>query len=356
MVKRKINVLLPEVVRSASGGHKVVYEYCNYLVGQGYEIHLYYMLGNALIKYHIPEKIRFRITKYYGEKYGPSKWFSLNSNINKHVISDMSEIQTGDIVIATGVETAEPVSRLDAKCGKKFYFIQGFENWFHSDEYVFSTYKLGMTNIVVSKWLKKIVDDVTGKDNILISNGIDTSIFYDRKVTRKKHSIVYQYRSGEYKGGKYGLEVINKLSTMYEDLSVHIISPEKANFDIPNCCTYHYNVSANEVAEINNKCQIFMCTTVNEGFGLPGLEAMACGCAVASTSYEGVLEYAIDRQNAMLSPIRDVEGMIENIVKMFEDDRIRMTITDNGKRTGAEKTLEKSAAKFESTLLEITAK
>ena len=79
---------------------------------------------------------------------------------------------------------------------------------------------------------------------------------------------------------------------------------------------------------------------------------MACGCAVISSSYKGVLEYAVDGENALLSPVRDVDAMVANIVKLFEDDELRERIAENGIKTGKERSLEKSAKEFERILIE----
>lgn len=47
-----------------------------------------------------------------------------------------------------------------------------------------------------------------------------------------------------------------------------------------------------KVAEILSKSAIFISTSLYEGFGLPPLEAMACGCAVVGFHGGGGLEYA----------------------------------------------------------------
>lgn len=40
----KISIIMPEIVRSPSGGHKVIYEYCNRLVNEGHIVSLYFSL------------------------------------------------------------------------------------------------------------------------------------------------------------------------------------------------------------------------------------------------------------------------------------------------------------------------
>ena len=49
-----------------------------------------------------------------------------------------------------------------------------------------------------------------------------------------------------------------------------------------------------EVAEVLGESAIFLSTSLYEGFGLPPLEAMACGCIVVGFHGYGGLEYATD--------------------------------------------------------------
>ena len=91
---------------------------------------------------------------------------------------------------------------------------------------------------------------------------------------------------------------------------------------------------------------------MNEGYGLTGLEAMACGTALVSTSYKGVLEYASDGMNALLSPVKDVNGLVRNVQRLFDDDDLRIRIARNGVES-VRKNLnwEKAVDKFESVIV-----
>ena len=57
---------------------------------------------------------------------------------------------------------------------------------------------------------------------------------------------------------------------------------------------------------------------------------MACGCALVSTEYQGVLEYGINNKNALLSPIKDSVAMVENVCKLFENDDLYNSIVQSG--------------------------
>lgn len=342
--------VLPRFVKSQSGGYKMVYEYSNYLSNRGHNVSLLYLNENALKRYHLPERIR-KIVINKMTDIGP-KWFELDKSILKIStckISYEEKLKNIDIVVFTAIETIEYVNFF--KDIHKVYFIQDFENWNYTDEEVFSSYNLIMTKIVVARWLKELVDKHSNKPSFIVPNCINTNIFFDRELERERHSIVFHYRSANYKGAKYAIKVIEELHKRYKDLKVDVISTENKPGNLPQYCSFHHCINADEIAKINNKTQVFMCTSIEEGFGLPGLEAMACGCVLVSSSYKGVLEYAINNVNALLSPIKDVDFMVNNVVKLFEDDEFRYKLSKNGVKTGQERSVEKSAHLFEKILL-----
>ena len=348
----RINILMPDIVRTPAGGHKVVYEYCNRLAADGFDVALYFFPGSIFSKFHLPESIRLKIVKIYGDTINPT-WFKLDKRIKKKVVFNAGQMSHADIVMATGVDTALPVSLLPDNYGKKIYFIQDFENWKkQSNDEVYRTYEYGMQNIVISKWLKKIVDEHSNRPCFLIPDGIDTTIFYDKKQNRDRHSIVFHYRSQKHKGCKYAFETIRTLEEKYPDLTVNIISSEKLKFQLHDNWRFFFNVSASKVAEINNRSEVFICSTINEGFGLPGLEAMACGCALASTDYIGVHEYAVDRYNALLSKVKDAQGMADNVIELFENENLKKSIIEEGLKTAEKMSLNNSYNKFKRTVLE----
>lgn len=345
-----ITFVLPGIPGSATGGSKVIFEYSNRLSASGHNVQIVYLYNNKFGNYIL--NTIWKISLIIKAKYFEPKWFKLDNKIRKIAVFPNYHLKNDEgISVATAIETVDLV--IKSTSIKKVYFIQDFENWNCTDEDVYQTYNLGMTNIVVANWLKNIVDAHSKTPAYLVSNCINTQVFNNKGVERIKHSIVFHYRSADYKGPEYAIEAIRILEEKYQDLKVDVISIENMPNNLPKSCTFHHKLNAEEIAEINNRTQVFMCTSVEEGFGLPGLEAMACGCAVVSSSYRGVLEYAIDGENSLLSPARDVDAMVNNIVRLFEDDELRNRIAENGVKTGKERSLEKSASTFERILKEI---
>ena len=348
----KITIVFHTSPRTAGGGTKILYEYANILSMKGHNIELAYMANQLWSKKHLPEQIR-KIMARISIQIRP-RWFKLDVNIKKYALFsvDNQNVHDADVVIATDVRTAKPVSKLSNRKGEKFYFIQGFENWSLPDENVYETYTLGMNNITVSNWLSELVDQYSDKPSICISNSINTDVFkVDVPIDKRKpHSIAFHYRSIPIKGCEYAFETIQILENRYPDLEVTVVGIEDEPQGMPKCCKYVRRASQQEVANINNNVAVFICSSIKEGFGLPGLEAMACGCALAASNYQAIKEYAEDGKTAVISPVKDAKAMADNIIKLFEDDEYRVKIAKKAAEVASRRSLEVAADRFEKAI------
>lgn len=328
----KICFVLPRFSRRAIGGYKIVYEYANRLEKKGHEISIFYLNDITFVEHKIPNFIR-PIASTIMTKIEP-RWFELDKKILKLSGTRDKDIETAkntDICVATGVETVEPcLSMFEGK--KKIYLIQGFENWVANEDYVYSTYDMGLVNVVISDWLKQIVDAHSDNKAILIRNPIDLELYKPIKPIekRKLHSIGLLYHSGEHKGLKYSFAALKKLKEKYEDLDVYMFGTSEPSEEIPGIKKYIKDASSVETVDIYNSISVFMCSSINEGYGLTGMEAMACGAVLVSTDYPAVHEYAVHKENALLSPVYDVDAMVKNVEVLFENPKMLYKLSDRG--------------------------
>lgn len=109
-----------------------------------------------------------------------------------------------------------------------------------------------------------------------------------------------------YKNIKSKIKIDNVFIISHDDLSA---------FDIQDTFLIRPK-SDNEIAEYMNKAHVFISTSWWEGFGLPPLEAMACGCAVILTNAGGVNEYAVPYKNSLMYEAKDVKKLGECIVQL----------------------------------------
>ena len=202
-------------------------------------------------------------------------------------------------------------------------------------------------NIAVSKWLKNKVMEISKKQCIYISNPIDLDKFYiEIPVEKRQLQISMLYHKQERKGTIYGLEVIKELHKKYPNIKFTLFGFPKRSDDIPSWIEYCQNANTECLRKIYNHSIIFLCPSLVEGYGLTGAESMACGCALVSTETLGVFDYAEHGINSMLSPPKDVEGMINNVSILIENPKLRIKIAHAGAKSIKGKTWEKAVEQF----------
>lgn len=313
----KIAFALPVPNMKIIGGYKVVYEYANYLVEQGFDVAIVYNAHDGDNLKHLPRRLVYLIRWEIGT-FGP-RWFKLDNRISKVVCPHFTEhtFQRYNVVIATAVETAKFVNFASQK---KFYFVQDFENWGRTAEEVFATYRMDMEIITVSKWLKKIIDEVSDKEAVYIPNGIDKKIFHVEIPYEKRgiHTLSTLWHWDQRKGCDVTLNVINKLKDRYSDLEVFMFGAPKRKRNWPKWIHYVQKASPLEVSKLMNCARVFLCTSRQEGFGLTGLESIFCGCILVSTDCKGVREYATE-ENSYLCSVDDEETIFESVCDAFEN-------------------------------------
>lgn len=332
----KINIVMNFFSGRATGGVKIIFQYANHFAENGHDVMLVYGIEEPLAKYKgkIPYFMRIPLQSLR-VKAGAS-WFKLNKKIKKIAVRSVNNdsVPDGDIVFATAVETAQWVAGLSDDKGKKFYLIQGFENWNFSDKAVYDTYRLGMTNIAIAGWLEELVQKYDRGRTILIPNAIDTNVFHviTPPEQRKPHSISMIYQQGECKGFEYGMDALIKLRNKYPDMQCKIFGVTESDENWPEWIEYVHRASESQLADIYNSSAVFMCSSVIEGFGLCGAESMACGCALVSSGYQGVFTYANPDETALITEVKDSEALFQAVSRLFDDTETRVQLAKNGNR------------------------
>lgn len=330
----KISFVLPGVSRIPVGGFKMAFEYANRLSNRGHEVTLIFNCSSGMKRNkNIPKLIK--LLYYHLGTYCFPTWFKLDSQIKKicrcKSLSDFN-LPDSDIICATAIDTAYAISNLSASKGGKIYFIQDFENWNGwTDEQVKRSYCLGMKNIVIAKWLQKIVKE-SGADSVLIPNGIDFNVFnVDIPISQRKRPIVSMlYHQGVYKGSQYGIEALIKLKKIYPALQAVLFGTPARPKNLPEWIQYIQNATQGQLRKVYNQSLIYLCPSIKEGFGLTGAEAMACGAAYVASDYGGVHEYTENGRNVLLSAPRDVDGLVKNLLELLTHKDERIKLAKNG--------------------------
>lgn len=101
-----------------------------------------------------------------------------------------------------------------------------------------------------------------------------------------------------------------------------------------------------DIARIYRESDIFISTSWMEGFGLPPLEAMACGCACIVSRSGGVDEFARDNENCLMFTPKHEDELRNCLQTLLHDADLRQRLSEAGRRTAKAFSWEHSAKQF----------
>ena len=346
--KKSICFILPSPKIYPVGGYKIVYEYANYLANNNFDIHICYLCKDLGKRFNIPKIIKKIYGMYLLSKF---KWFNLNKQIIQKIVLDLNEISNVNayLYIGTAIQTFDYLKRLNVNLNNKLYFIQGLENWNDiSLDYVYDSYRYPIKKVVVSKWLYGIVNEYDSDENIfLCSNGIDTSKYsiHNNINFRNNKSISFMFDKNFVKGSDILEHVIIKLIIQYPDIVVNAFGKYHKPKFLRDKDLYIYSANTEQIVDIYNNSAIFITTSREEGFGLTGLESMACGCALVTTKTNGSKEYT-NFNNSVLCDIDDVDEIYNAVIDLINNNEKRIEIAKKGNLDAQSFDIEKSKEKF----------
>lgn len=318
-----------------TGGAKVVYEYANRLVRDGWDVYIAYkyMTGHhhtlyGRVFFYLYDNWKHIIAILTGRYPSGRLWFDLDKRVNEVFVPNLKykNVPKTDLYLATSVETPFFVNEYKVPDSCKFYLIQDYENWGDiTDSYVKKSYQLPFKKYVISRWLHKIVAG-EGVDCKVLPNGFDFNYFtlYNPIEKRNKYSIALLYHPSEKKGCKDSMAALAIVQSRYPNLKVMMFGKPEKPEGLPEWYEYYQLPDKKTHNRIYNEAAIFIGASHIEGWGLTIGESMICGCAVACTDNDGFKEMVKDGETGLLSSIKDPKSLAHNIIRFIEDDRLRI--------------------------------
>jgi glycosyltransferase involved in cell wall biosynthesis/GT2 family glycosyltransferase len=231
---------------------------------------------------------------------GPS-WFDLRVPLRTVPDFEAQHLPAADVYVGTFFTTVPPAAA--AGRGIAAHLVQGYEgDQTHEDRvrrYIEAVYALPTAKLAISPQLAEIVEERFHQRCRIVRNGIDTTLFHagERALATTPRIVVPGHFDVECKGVPVALQALRILRDQGRQFEVVRISasPQSgAERAILAADAYHHRLEAREVAEVLRSSEIVVsASTAAEGFGLPALEGMACGCASVLSdipSYRGFAE------------------------------------------------------------------
>jgi len=353
----RVSFIMPCLPRLPMGGFRAVYEYENHLVNMGHQVAV---VHPTRLHAHMPPHaygrnpyrwLRSRVGQAVHVLFpAPIRWQPIDAKVELLYTLDLraQRIPEADVVFATSWHTAEYVRDYPPQKGVKCYLIQHYETWSGPKERVDATWR-ALRCVVIAQWLKQVGLGLGCEGITSIPYGMDHDTFrvLEPIAPRAKRAGM-MYSRADWKGSDDGLKALDVAKAAHPDLEAVLFGVPTRDPKIPSWIEYCQNPPQSELAaRIYNQSRVFIAPSWTEGWGLPGGEAMACGCALVSTDSGGVREYAEHEVTALISPPRDAPALACNLIRLLDDDALRVRLAEAGNRTIRQFTWERSAEHLE---------
>lgn len=348
---------------SLSGGVRVVIEYANRLEKKGHNVVLLTPGGTFASEYSGEISGNVQVIETKTTISAPStiiEKFRLAITLAKHVPKT-------DAIIATHTPTTV-VSFLAGtimKKGTPIWFFQDYWGMFRDRplerfllRYALVWHKGALT---ISKHSKEELERFGIKRKIyLVGEGLSHNewlkpIPANVREKNKPHcpTLFYLGDSRPRKGMQDFLQAVEIVCEKSPQIFLWIASKEPCMIDTPTPYKFFDRPNIELLSKLYGSCDVFVSASWWEGFGLPPLEAMACGAPVVTTDSQGVREFAIDGENCLVVPARDPTSLAEAILRLINDQELASSLRENGPKTAAKFEWDSAVDRFETAIYNI---
>ena len=346
----KINILLSSI--GHSGGIDVIYKYCELLEERGHDVYVYKkIMASNMHRYNNP--IVNVMHQFYCSMKAVNEYNKRRKYDHYVMRINNQTVRDADVIIATTWASAFIVHSLCDNKGKKYHFIQDYEIW-DNKELGEKSYHLDLNKIVISTWINEKLKSELGLGPYpIVMNGIDLSVFNPngKKNESDTINVLMLNHKLKKKGVANGLAAYELAKRKIPNMSMRMFGLCDAD-DLPSYIEYHENPSKRELVDLYSSSDIFIFPSIEEGWGLTPIEAMACGCAVVGTYTGFVLDLGKDKENMLISQINDIDEMAKNICLLAQDSNLREKIKRNAIETVKNLDWRLSACQLEKLLMQ----
>jgi len=183
--------------------------------------------------------------------------------------------------------------------------------------------------------------------------GVNTERFYPDPNVKKDESqirVCMMMRLQPHKGMIDGLKVFERIRQWRPNICLVGFGSREVEHLAPPHVEFHLFPSDDELRRIYSSCDIFLTSSKREGFNLPPMEAMACGCAVVATRTGAIPEFAIQNETILMREVGDIEGLSKDIISLIDHPHEMKRIANNSHQAIKAYSWDNSARLFEGAL------
>ncbi|MFI5008675.1 MAG: sulfotransferase [Solirubrobacterales bacterium] len=231
------------------------------------------------------------------------------------------------LVYPADLRDAEDLFELPARVGRPVMLFQGYGT--PGSPVVEANLDAAPEAVAIARWLQDLAL-ARGVPCAYVPQGLDREVFAPGPTppaARAERVSLMTHRL-DWKGLRDALDAIAIVREQRPAVEVTLFGTES----VAGEGTFTASPTRAEVAALLGESAVHVVASWEEGFGLTGAEAIACGAALASTDTKGSRDYAIDGHTALVSAPRDPRALARNVLALLEDAQLRTRLVANGQR------------------------
>lgn len=345
-----------------SGGVRVIVEYANRLTMRGHQVTLVIPGGtqdpdmlNELVPY-----VNVRPSRVVrGPRLNIMQMMRLTWSLARTVPPSDIIISTHTPTTVAGLIAARLLTR-----GRLVWLYQDYREMFIGrpceDWLMRHALRWHELALVPSEYSRQELNTYSPGIVVILGNGLSHPEIF-RPLPVEEHNKIHNDRRtilflGDMRPRKGLFDFLQAAALVHErlgDIMLLIVSKEDCQIESDVSFEYIYRPTRAELARLYATCDLFVSASWWESFGLPPLEALACGAPVVLTDSRGAREYARPGVNCLMVPARDPLALAEAIYQMLTDPVLAQRLAANGPPMAAKFTWDRAVDRFEAAIADL---
>ncbi len=218
---------------------------------------------------------------------------------------------------------------------KKFYYFAHMQSWVSK--------RLPMV-VTVSQYSSQNITHEFGVSPHkirVVYNGVDATIFRPKPVPKKRgRLIMVGNTSHRMKGVLFLLKALKLLREEGKEVTLTCVdevddeeeyAPKLVReLGLERAVSFSGRVTPQELSDLYSEAEIAVVASLHEGFGLPAVEAMACGLPVVATTAGALPEIVEDGRTGILVPPGDYHNLALAVSQLLQEEGLRQSMGREG--------------------------
>lgn len=254
-----------------------------------------------------------------------------------------------DVLVAIGPDCVEEMMKLPGECGRKVFYAHGLT--LRNPQLRKKAWNGNIPTIAVSNYVRQEIESSGHKCVFgVVPNGIDSSEYFPEEPESERLAVGATFGPGIAKDPQTIFSVFTMLREKRPELPFICFGSCPRPRDLDKSVEYKRLPTVAEARKLYSRCAVWFCASRSEGFGMPLLEAMVCGCAVVSSDCGGPNDFVKTGTNGVIVEKESSHRMVEEIIKIIDDKSLRMQLASEALKTAKIFSWPSAATKLEKKL------